>query len=317
MPMRRALLAMPALLSATARAQAGPVTLVVPFAPGGTIDVLARALVPPLQQELGQTVVIDTRPGAGGNVGAAHVAQQSRPDGQTLLFTGAGLASSVSLTTLPFDPLRDLVPMAGVGAIPSLVVVSQQSPHRDIRGLLAAARAAPGSVTYGSSGPGTGSHLAGALLAQAAGIEITHVPYRGSGAVYPDLIAGRITMLLDIMASSIGQVQQGAVRALATTSDRRSQALPDVPTVAESGVPGYAFATWVGLFTRTGAPEEALTRVEAALLRALQSPAMQDRLRQAAAEPIPAPRAEFTRYFAADIERWAAMLRAGRLQREN
>lgn len=316
---RRGLLAVP-LLSAPALAQGfpeRPVTLVVPFAPGGTIDVLARVLGPALSQELGQPVVIDTRPGAGGNVGAAHVAQQSRPDAHTLLFTGAGLASSVSLTNLPFDPLRDLTPIAGVGAIPSLVVVSPQSPHADMRALLAAARAAPGSVTFGSSGPGTGSHLAGALLAQMAGIELTHVPYRGSGAVYPDLIAQRITMLLDIMASSIGQVQQGTVRALATTSDRRSAALPQVPTVAESGVPGYAFATWVGLFVRAGAPEASLARLEAALLAALRAPAMQERLAQAAAEPIPAARATFTRYFAEDVERWAAMVRSGRLQRES
>lgn len=315
---RRGLLAA-SLLSAPAFAQGfpeRPLTLVVPFAPGGTIDVLARVLAPALAQQLGQTVVIDTRPGAGGNVGAAFVAQQSRPDAHTLLFTGAGLASSVSLTSLAFDPLRDLTPIAGLGAIPSLVVVSPQSPHADMRALLAAARATPGGVTYGSSGPGTGSHLAGALLAQMAGLDLTHVPYRGSGAVYPDLIAQRVTMLLDIMASSIGQVQQGAVRALATTSDRRSAALPQVPTVTESGVPGYAFATWVGLFVRAGAPEASLARLEAALLAALRAPAMQERLAQAAAEPIPAERAAFTRYFAEDVERWAAMVRAGRLQRE-
>jgi tripartite-type tricarboxylate transporter receptor subunit TctC len=315
---RRGALAAP-LLALPARAQGfpeRPLVLVVPFAPGGTIDVLARALAPALGEALGQTVVIDTRPGAGGNVGAAFVAQQSRPDAHTLLFTGAGLASSVSLSTLPFDPLRDLTPVAGVGAIPSLVVVSPQSPHADLRALLAAARAAPGRVTYGSSGPGTGSHLAGALLAEMAGVELTHVPYRGSGAVYPDLIAQRVTMLLDIMASSIGQVQQGAVRALATTSDRRSAVLPEVPTVAESGVPGYAFATWVGLFVRAGAPEASLARLEAGLRTAIAAPAMQERLRLAAAEPIPADRAGFAAHFAADVERWAAMVRAGRLQRE-
>jgi tripartite-type tricarboxylate transporter receptor subunit TctC len=315
---RRGALAAP-LLALPARAQGfpeRPLVLVVPFAPGGTIDVLARTLAPALGEALGQAVVIDTRPGAGGNVGAAFVAQQSRPDAHTLLFTGAGLASSVSLTTLPFDPLRDLTPVAGVGAIPSLVVVSPQSPHADLRALLAAARAAPGRVTYGSSGPGTGSHLAGALLAEMAGVELTHVPYRGSAAVYPDLIAQRITMLLDIMASSIGQVQQGAVRALATTSDRRSAVLPEVPTVAESGVPGYAFATWVGLFVRAGAPEASLARLEAGLRTAIAAPAMQERLRLAAAEPIPPDRAGFAAYFAADVERWAAMVRAGRLQRE-
>jgi tripartite-type tricarboxylate transporter receptor subunit TctC len=250
-------------------------------------------------------------------VGAAHVAQQSRPDAHTLLFTGAGLASSMSLARLSFDPLRDLTAVAGAGAIPSLVVVSPQSPLRDMASLLAAARAAPGRLTYGSSGPGTGSHLAGALLARAAGIEITHVPYRGSGAVYPDLIAQRITMLLDIMASSGPQAQQGAVRALATTSDRRSEALPEVPTVAEAGVPGYAFATWVGLFTRAGAPETSLRRLESAVLAALGSAPMRERLRLAAADPIPSDMAGFGAYVRADAERWAEMVRDGALQRED
>ncbi|MBX9751223.1 MAG: tripartite tricarboxylate transporter substrate binding protein [Roseococcus sp.] len=291
-----------------------PLTIVVPFAPGGTIDVLARVLAPELAARLGQPVAIDTRPGAGGNLGAAYVAQQSRPDGHTILFTGAGLASSVSLTALGFDPVRDLTPVLGMGAIPSLLVVSPQSPHRDVAGLLAAARVAPGRVSYGSSGPGTGSHLAGVLLGAAAGVELLHVPYRGSGAVYPDLIAQRIDMLLDVMASSIGQVQQGAVRALGITSRTRSDVLPDVPAIAEA-VPGYAFETWVGLFIRAGAPEAAQRRLEAAALAALQAPAVRERLRLSAAQPIPAESAAFATYFREDVARWAEMVRQGRLQR--
>lgn len=291
-----------------------PLTLVVPFAPGGTIDVLARVLAPELAAGLGQPVAIDTRPGAGGNLGAAYVAQQSRPDGHSILFTGAGLASSVSLTAIGFDPVRDLTPILGMGAIPSLLVVSPASPHRDLASLLAAARAAPGRVSFGSSGPGTGSHLAGVLLGAAAGVELLHVPYRGSGAVYPDLIAQRIDLLLDVMASSIGQVQQGAVRALGITSRARSEVLPEVPAIAEA-VPGYAFETWVGLFIRAGAPEAAQRRLEAAALAALQAPAVRERLRLSAAQPIPAESAAFAAYFRADVERWAEMVRQGRLQR--
>lgn len=307
--------AVAALLGVPAFAQERPVTLVVPYAPGGTIDVLARALAAPLGRELGQQVVIDTRPGAGGNVGAAYVAQQSRPDAQTILFTGSGLASSVSLSTLPFDPVRELVPVLGAGAIPSLVVVSPASPYHNLGALLAAARAAPGSLTYGSSGLATGSHLGGALLAQAAGVEMTHVPYRGAAAVYPDLIAQRITMLAEIMAGSSGPVRQGSVRALAITSARRSAVLPEVPTVAEAGVPGFEFSSWVGLFVRAGAPPEALRRLELALLAALAAPGMQEQLRLSAAEPIPADIAGFGAYFRADVERWAGMVRAGVLQR--
>lgn len=291
-----------------------PITLVVPYAPGGPIDVLARVLGPALSEIVGQPVVIDTRPGAGGNVGAAYVALQSRPDAHTILFTGAGLASSVSLSNLNFDPRQDLVPVLGLGAIPSLVVVSNQSPFRSIAEVIAAARANPGSVNYGSSGPNTGSHLAGVLLAAATNTELLHVPYRGSGAVYPDLMAQRINLLLDIMASSIGQVQQGAVRALAITSRQRSDVLPDVPTVAET-VPGYFFETWTGLFVRAGAPEESLRVLEAALLRAMRAPAVQERLRLSAAQPIPADRAGFTAYFREDVDRWAAMVQQGRLQK--
>lgn len=291
-----------------------PLTLVVPYAPGGTIDVLARVLGPALSTELGQPVVIDTRPGAGGNVGAAYVATQSRPDAHTILFTGAGLSSSVSLSSLNFDPVKDLVPVLGMGAIPSLMVVSNASSYRSLADVLAAARARPGTVSYGSSGPNTGSHLAGVLLSAATGTEMLHVPYRGSGAVYPDLMAQRIDILLDIMASSIGQVQQGSVRAIAITSRQRSDVLPEVPAIAES-VPGFAFETWVGLFTRAGAPEESLRRLEAAVLRAMRDTVVQERLRLSAAQPIPADRAGFSAYFREDVDRWAAMVQQGRLQR--
>jgi len=291
-----------------------PVTLVVPYAPGGTIDVLARVLGPALSTELGQPVVIDTRPGAGGNVGAAHVATQARADAHTILLTGAGLASSVSLSTLNFDPVNDLVPVLGMGAIPSLLVVSNASPHRSLADVLAAARARPGTVSFGSSGANTGSHLAGVMLAAATGTELLHAPYRGSAAVYPDLMARRIDILLDVMASSVGQVQQGAVRALAITSRQRSDVLPQVPAAAET-VPGYNFETWVGVFARSGAPEPALRHLEAALLRALRDPLVQERLRLSAAQPIPADRAGFSAYFREDVDRWAAMVQQGRLQK--
>ncbi len=292
-----------------------PLTMVVPYAPGGPIDVLARVMAPAMAEALGQTVVIETRAGAGGNVGAAYVAQQARADGHTILFTGAGLASAPSLLALSFDPLTDLVPLSGVGAIPSLVVVSPASPYRDLQDLLAAARAHPGSISYGSSGPGTGSHLAGVLLAAATGVELLHAPYRGSGAVYPDLIARRIDTLLDIMASAYGQVDGGAVRAIAITSAQRSAVLPDVPTVAEQGVPGYEFVTWTGLFVRAGLPDDALRRLEAAALQALQAAPVRERLRLSAAQPIPATQAGFAAYFRADVARWAEMVRTGRLQR--
>lgn len=292
-----------------------PVTLVVPYAPGGPIDVVARVLAPELGSALGATVVIETRPGAGGNIGAQHVARSAPADAHSILFTGAALASSASLLNLAFDPVTELAPLAGVGAVPSLVVVSPASPHRDLASLLAAARARPGAVTFGSSGPGTGSHLAGVLLGVAAGVELTHVPYRGSAAVYPDLIAQRVDVLLELMSAAYGQVTGGAVRALAITSATRSEALPEIPTVAEAGLPGYAFATWTGMFIRAGAPEPARRRLEAAVLTALRAAPVQERLRLSATQPIPTDAEGFAAYFRADVARWATMVREGRLQK--
>lgn len=292
-----------------------PVTMVVPYAPGGSADVLSRVLAAAMEPRLGQPVVVELRPGAGGNLGAAHVAQQTDADGHTILFASLSLATSVSLTTITFDPRTDLVPVAGICAIPSLLVVSPSSPFTDLKALLDAARAQPGRLTFGSSGLATGSHLAGELLAARSGAQFLHVPYRGSGAVYPDLIAGRIDFLLDVMGSSAGYVQEGTVRALAITAEKRAPSFPDVPTVAEQGVPGFAFDTWFGFFARSGTPPEALERLEDAVLTAVKDPRVQERLQQAAAVPVPGPGPEFGRYFEADVERWAELVRSGRLQK--
>jgi tripartite-type tricarboxylate transporter receptor subunit TctC len=292
-----------------------PITLIIPFAPGGSAEVLARVLAPAIGEQLGQSVVVDLRPGAGGNIGAGHVATQARADGHTILFASTSLATSVSLTVTNFDPLADLLPVAGLGAIPSLLVVSPQSPHRDLAGLIAAARARPGQISFGSSGPGTGSHLSGELLAAATDTQMLHVPYRGSGAVYPDLIAQRIDFLLDVMGSSAPQVQQGGVRALAVTSAARAASFPDVPTIAEQGVAGFEFATWFGFFVRSGTPPELQRRLEAALIAAREAPPVQERLRQAAALAIPADAAGFAAYFREDAARWSRLVETGRLRR--
>ncbi len=292
-----------------------PLTMVVPYAAGGSADVLARVIAPEMAAMLGQPVVVELRPGAGGNVGAQHVATSARPDGHTFLLGSVSLATGPAISTLSFDPMRDLVPLGGIGTVPNLLVVAPQSPFLSLADLLAAARARPGSVSYGSSGLATGSHLAGELLAATAGVELLHVPYRGSGAVYPDLIAQRITLLMDGMGSAIGQVQSGAVRALGITSTTRSAILPQVPTLAEQGLPGFEFSIWLGFFARSGTPPEALARLEAAHRQALRAPAVQERLRQAAAEPIPEDAAGFGAYFRANAALWAGMVARGQLKR--
>ena len=290
-----------------------PVTMIVPYASGGTGEVLGRALAQEMSGTLGRNVIVELRPGAGGNIGAEHVARVARADGYTFLLAASSLATSVSMMKLNFDPLKDLVPVAGITAIPNLMVISAESPLKSVGEVIKAARAKPNELTFGSSGLGTGSHLAGELFQDTTGIQLTHVPYKGSGAVYPDLIAQRITLLFDVMGSAVGQVQGGRVRALATTSKQRSQALPDVPTVAEQGFPGYEFVVWFGFFARAGTPPEALARLEQATAAALQSPAVRERLSQIGSEPVPASAGEFRQYFNDDVERWARLVKEGKV----
>jgi tripartite-type tricarboxylate transporter receptor subunit TctC len=291
-----------------------PITMIVPYAPGGTGEILGRLMAEEMEKVLAHNIIVELRPGAGGNIGADYVAKNAKPDGHTFLLAASSLATSVSLMNLRFDPRKDLAPVAGIAAIPNLLVVSAKSPYKTLADLVNAGRRDPKALTYGSSGPGTGSHLAGALFSALANVPMTHVPYKGSGAVYPDLIAGRISMLFDVMGSALSQVQGGRVRALAITSSRRSPALRDVPTIAES-YPGYDFVTWFGFFAPAATPPEAIANLEQATAAALKTAAMKERLEQLVAEPIPVPAREFEKYFEKDVERWASLVRAGKIQR--
>lgn len=315
---RRVLLAAPLLAVALAApALAFPdrtVVMIVPYGAGGNNDLLGRAMAPAMAAVLGQPVVVENRPGAGGSIGAAYVAQQARPDGHTFLFTASGLASSVSLSALTFDPVRDLAPIAGVGAIPSILIVPPNSSIRSFAEFLTAARTR--QITYGSSGPGTGTHLGMELLAAAAGAQMIHVPYRGgSAAIYTDLIAGRLDAMLDILGAGAVRAREGQAHGLGVTSAERVADFADLPTVAEQGLPGFSFATWFGFFAHAATPPGARAQLEEACLRALATPVVQERLRQAGAIPIPTSAAGFGAYFNEDVERWAALLRAGRVQR--
>ena len=287
-----------------------PIRIIVPYAPGGTGEILGRALAAQMAHLLGEPVVVELKPGAGGNIGAEFVAKQSRPDGYTILFAASSLATSVSLMKLSFDPRKDLTPVAGVAAIPSLLSVGAASRITSLRGLVELARKSPGELTFGSSGPGTGSHLAGELFKAAAGIDLTHVAYRGTGAVYPDLIAGRISMVFDVMGgSALSQVEGGRVRPIAVTSARRSTALPNVPTIAEEGYPDFQFVTWFGFFAPAGVPAEAVDKLEHATERALAAPEVKERMSQIEAEPVPVETEAFRRYFDDDVARWAELVR--------
>lgn len=293
---------------------ARPVTIIVPFAPGGPADALARLVAKGMSENLGQNVIIELKPGAGGNIGAEYVARQSRPDGYTLLLATPSLATNVSLTKLSFDPRTDLAPVAGLRAIPNALVVAADSPYKTVADIVEAARKDANALTFGSSGPGTGSHLAGELFKSIARVNITHVPYRGSGAVYPDIIAGRVTMVFEVFGSALGQIKGGKVRALAITAQKRSPALPGTPTFAEAGYPNYQTVNWSALMTRAGTPQEPIARLAQSVQHALATPEMVEWQRQLGAEPLPLAPAEFGRYFNAEVERWSRMVAEGKIK---
>jgi tripartite-type tricarboxylate transporter receptor subunit TctC len=291
-----------------------PITMIVPYAAGGSADVVARPVAAEMGKLLGENVVVELRPGAGGNIGAEYVARSARGDGYTILMASLSLATNVSLMKLSFDPRKDLTAIGGITTFPNVLLVSSQDPARNLQDIIARARQEPGTVTYGSSGPGTSSHLAGELLGAAANIQLVHVPYKGSGAVYPDLIARRVTMLFDLAGSASGHIKGAQVKPLAMTGPRRASALPDVPTFAESGFPGFEFGAWLGLFAPNETPKEALARLEDALLKTIQTPDMKSRLTQMGGEPIPARAAEFWKFFNDDVARYERLAREGKVK---
>ena len=291
-----------------------PITLVVPFAPGGPAEAVARIVVQPMEEILNQRIIIEPKPGAGGNIGAQYVAKQSEPDGYTLFFGSTTLASSVSLMKVNYDARKDLVPVAGIGILPNLVITGPSTSYKTLADVVAAAKAKPGTLTFGSSGPGTGSHLAGELFQAAAGINLIHVPYKGSAAVIADLIAGRVDLLFELQSSAIGRVKAGQVRALATTAARRAPVLPDVPTVAESGYPGFETGAWNGYFVPAGTPPDIVAKLEEATIKALRTEYVKQRFEESSVLPIPESAAAFGKYFEADIDKWAKLVREGRLK---
>ena len=283
---RRALMAAPAVFVAPggARAQPAypdrPITLVDGFVPGGGSDIVARLLASRLQAELGQPVVVENRAGASGTVGMAGVLR-SRPDGYTLAI---GTISSLSvlpqvMARKPYDPLTDSTPILLVASVPQVVVVNENSPFRSLAELLAHARANPGKLNFASSGIATSQHLAGEMLGRAAGVEMTHVPYRGSGQALADLMAGQVDLNVDTLPTNLPHIRSGKLRALAVTTPARVEWLPEVPTVAESGFPGFDRKVWYMIVGPAGLPAPIAERWAAALNTALATPEIAQRLR--------------------------------------
>ena len=285
-----------------------PIKMVVPYAAGGSADILSRPISIAMGQALGQTVFTELRPGAGGNIGAEFVAK-SAPDGYTLLFASLSLSTSVSFAKLNFDPRSDLKPIAGIATLPSVLLVSGKSNIKNFDDLINEAKKS--NVNFASAGPTTGSHLFGELIKSRSKTDMVHIPYKGSGAAYPDLIAGRITFMFDVMGSALPQVKSGQVRAIAVTSTKRSSALPDVPTLNELGYPGFDVGTWFGIFAPSAIPTAIQNRLEEAVLEALNTPEVINQLASVMAEPVPRKGADFGRWYLEDTEKWAKLAKEG------
>jgi tripartite-type tricarboxylate transporter receptor subunit TctC len=263
-----------------------PISLVVPFPPGGTTDVLARALAEKLSQSLGQTVIIESKPGAGATLGADFVAK-SKADGYTLLMGAVHhtIAPSV-FKKLPYDLQKDFAPITTVALVPNVLTVSATNPAKNVAELVAQAKAQPGQLNYGSNGNGTAQHLIGTQFELVNGIELTHIPYKGSGPLVTDLIGGQVTMSFDTVTPVLPHIKAGKLRALAVTTGKRSSALPDVPTLAEAGVKGIDTGTWFGLLAPAATPKDITLRLHAETVKVLQSAEFKKRLEEIGAEPV-------------------------------
>ncbi len=308
---------LPLLAAASARAQdlpPRPVRMVVPYAPGGTTDILARLLAQHFQAEFGQPLIIETRPGAGGTLGTAQVAA-SPPDGTTLVMgtPGTHATSTALYPNLPYAPARDFAPVVLVANVPNVVVVNPSLPVSDIAGLIAAAKARPGSINYGSAGSGATTHLSGELFRMMTGAQIVHVPYRGSGAALIDLQAGQVQMMFENLPGAIGLVREGRLQALAVTSPRRVAAAPELPTVAEAGVPGYSVVSWFAIFAPAGTPAPVVSRLNQGFRRILGMPEVRSRLVDLGAEPADGPPEELARLVTEETERWTRVIREARI----
>jgi tripartite-type tricarboxylate transporter receptor subunit TctC len=287
------------------------VRIVSPFPPGGSVDVMARLLAQKLTENTGQQFIVETRAGAGGNVGAESVAK-SEPDGYTLLFTAPGpLVVNQTLYTkgLPYDPARDFAPIALFAISPIVLMVNPQLPVTNVQELVAYAKKHPGELNFGSAGNGSTPHLSGELLKTMADINIVHVPYRGTGPAMNDLIGGHIQMFFDLLPASLQQIESGKVRALANAGAERPAVLASLPTVAEQGVPGFDASSWEGLVAPVGTPAPVRTKLIAEVRKVLQSPEITERIAALGSQPGTAFGKDFATFMEAETAKWAAVIK--------
>lgn len=288
-----------------------PVRIVVPFAAGGSTDILIRTVSHKLSELLGQQLIIDNRGGAGGSIGA-ELAAKAAPDGYTVMATTSGVVvvNPSLYRKLSYDPFKDFRPVAIIASLPNMLVVHPSLPVRTVRDLVALAKAKPGELTYASGGNGTSNHLAGELLKYRAGIDVTHVPYKGGGPAVVATLTGEVTMLFATMPSALGHVGSGRLRGLAVTSRKRSPAAPDLPTMIEAGVKDFEVAIWIGMLAPRATPDAVIERLNGEVRRALQSQDVLAKLKSGGYEPVGSSPQEMAASMKAEFETWARVIKA-------
>jgi tripartite-type tricarboxylate transporter receptor subunit TctC len=297
-----------------------PVRLVVASSPGSGVDIVARIVAQRMSETLGAQMIVDNRAGAGGTLGVQNVAK-SAPDGYTLLMAAPSFTISVSLPResrdsrdLPYDAIRDFAPVGQVTTGHYVVVVHPSVPAHSVKELIVLAKARPGQLNFGSGGNGNSTHLVAEYFKSLAGVDLVHVPYKGSGAAVTDLIAGQIHLMFANITAAVPHVKTGKLRALAASGSTRSLALPQLPTVAEAGVPGYAVTSWFGLAAPARTPPEVITKLNAVLTTAMNGRDMRERLAGEGAEPAPSSPGEFGKHIAREIAIWAKVVKSAGLQ---
>lgn len=285
-----------------------PVKLVVPYAPGGSADIAARLIGEQWGKALGGTIVIDNKAGAGGNIGVDNVAK-APADGYTIGLQTVSLAINPSLYKMPYDTLKDLAPIGMVASSQHVLVVNNALPAKDVKELIAKAKAEPGKMTYGSAGPGSTFHMAAELFKAVAGVSIVHVPYRGGGPALVDTIAGQVDMSFPVLSAAQPQIQGGKLRALGVTGSKRSPLLPNVPTIAEAGLPNYAFETWFIVFAPAGTPAPIVAKLNESLNKALATPALSQRMTKEGFDPTPSTPAEARARVERELPMWAKLIK--------
>jgi tripartite-type tricarboxylate transporter receptor subunit TctC len=313
-----ALTAAMVMLSAPAAAQPAypskPLRMIVPFTPGGFTDLMARTVGEQLARSLGQPVLIDNRPGANGIIGAEALSKAT-PDGYTTGMVIAGHSASQSLyAKLPYHAVKSFEPVSLVGVAPLVLVASNSLPAKDLKELLAVARAKPGTISFGSSGIGAAAHLTMELLAQQQGLKMTHVPYKGTTPALADLMGGHIQVMFDTMSAMLPQVRSGKIRALGLSSDTRWPTAPEIPTIAEAGVPGFVSGSWAGVLAPGGTPKPIVDRLSSEIAKIVRLPDVRTRLAELGVEPSGNTPAEFRAFMEAEVARWAKVIDAAKIR---